>query len=103
MATLLKKKFTIHKLSIEPILDRIIILKICLSICNQVFTVIATYAPTNPNVDKKIHLFMRRLLNTRVGRSNKQEHEWHGILRNFETSIRNENGLVLLEFAPLDL
>ena len=46
---------------------------------------------------------MWRLLNARDGKSNKQEHEWHGILRNFETSIRNENGLVLLEFAPLDL
>ena len=44
---------------------------------------------------------MRRLLNTRVGRSNKQEHEWHGILRNFETSIRNENGLLFLEFCAI--
>ena len=95
---------------IEPISDRI--LKISFSIYSQVFTVIATYAPTNPqniedkmqfydhlqksidNVPEKNCLNVCRDLNARVGTSNKQEKEWHGILGNFGTEIRNENGLL---------
>ena len=84
----------------------------------KVFTVIATYAPTNPhnNIEDKMQFYeqLQRStdngpektvniticgdLNARFGRSNKQENEWHRILRNFGTGIRNENGLLLLEF-----
>ena len=115
VAILMKKKFTTYKLTIEPISDRI--LKITLPIYNQGFTVIATYAPTNPhdiedkmqfyeqlqksidNVPEKHCLYICGDLNARVGRSNTQENEWHGVVGNFGNGIRNENGLLLLEFC----
>ena len=37
--------------------------------------------------------------NARVGRSTKQENEWHASLGNFGIGIRKENGLLLLEFC----
>ena len=91
-----------------------------ISIYNQVFTVIAIYTPTNPhNIEDKMQFYeqLQRStdngpektvniticgdLNARFGRSNKQENEWHRILRNFGTGIRNENGLLLLEFCAI--
>ena len=55
MAILTKKTFTIS----EPISDRI--LKISIVIYNKVFTVIATYTPTNPhNIDGKMQFYEQR-------------------------------------------
>ena len=51
------------------------------------------------NVPEKHCLYICGDLNARVGRSNTQENEWHGVLGNFGTGIRNENGLLLLEFC----
>ena len=56
VAILMKKKFTTYKLTIEPISDRI--LKISLPMYNQGFTVIATYAPTNPHaIEDKMQFY----------------------------------------------
>ena len=51
------------------------------------------------SVPEKNYLYICGDFNARVGRSTKQENEWHASLGNFGTGIRNENGLLLLEFC----
>ena len=113
VALLLKQEHTREKMEIECISDRII--KVTIKIKGQICTIIGVYAPTNTHdietkigfyslldktiqsVSKKHTLFVCGDFNARVGRSRKDENQWHGILGNYGSGQSNENGLLLLE------
>ena len=55
---------------------------------------------TDNGPEKIVYIAICGDLNARLGRSNKQENEWHGILRNFGTGMKM--ACYYWNFAPLD-